>query len=46
MKYSTNKSYRDNLMIEVEKVVKSLDEKKPTKKSWWAFFKEFIKKLL
>jgi hypothetical protein len=43
MRYSTNRSYRDYLMVEVDKVIKSLEEK-PTKKSWWVSFKKMLLK--
>lgn len=36
MNYSTNRSYRDSIMIEVEKTIKKLDEQPKKKKSFWA----------
>jgi hypothetical protein len=45
MKYTTNRSYKDSLMVEVDKVIKDLDKKQPTKKNWWVDLKKNLKKL-
>jgi hypothetical protein len=44
MNYSTNRSYRDSIMIEVEKTIKKLDEPiLNSEKSFLEKIKEFIK---
>jgi len=44
MKYSTNRTYKDFIVVEVNKVIKDLDKKQPTEKNWWVVLKEYIKK--
>jgi|688.fasta_scaffold500412_2 hypothetical protein len=43
MRYSSQKSYRDSMMVEVQKVIDSLEEKKK-RKSIIIFFIEWLKK--
>jgi hypothetical protein len=43
MRYSSQKSYRDSMMVEVQKVIDSLEEKKK-RKSIIFFFIEWLKK--
>jgi len=45
MRYNTNRSYRDCLLVEVDKVIKNLDKKKPIKKNWWVVFVKYIKNI-
>lgn len=45
MKHTTNKSYKDCLMVEVNQVIKNLDKKQPTKEIWWVVFVKYIKNI-
>lgn len=45
MKYTSDRLYRDSLIVEVDKIIKNLDEKKSTKKNWWVFFVKYIKNI-
>jgi hypothetical protein len=45
MRYSTDRSYRDCVMVEVEKMIKKIDESK-TKESFIKKLINFIKKII
>jgi hypothetical protein len=50
MRYSTNRSYRDSVMVEVEKVIKRLETENQKDEnffsSFWFFIVKIYKKLL
>lgn len=50
MRYSTNKSYRDSIMVEVEKVIKTLEQENQKEEfffsSFWFFVIKVYKKFI
>lgn len=45
MRYSTNKSYRDSIMVEVEKVIKTLEQENQKEENFFSSFWFFVIKV-